>query len=462
VAESIIDLTRTLAIVMVAAYGVFHTGISSAIFEGKSSFKYRVIYIMIFGLFSIYGTIGGVKIGEAYSNVRDLGPLIAGLLAGPAVGLGAGLIGGIHRLSLGGFTALPCGVSTVIAGLLGGMVYLTMKKRFLPVFWAMLLATGMEFIHMGITLLLAKPFDKALEIVSIVIVPMVLTNALGIGVFGFIFFNLKKERDNLANRERLEGELEIARHIQMSMIPETLPTRPGSHDCNIDAFALIQPALEVGGDVYDWLYLDEDRFAFIIGDAAGKGIPASLFMAVARTLIRGHYKIGKTTGEILSGVNEELCRDNEMAMFITLFMGILHIPTGEVTYTNAGHPSPYVIQSTGTIRPLPTAKSPALGVIENVAYESASLRLEPGDILFAYTDGVTEATDSREDFYKPIRLESALRAMPNAPRLAARTVCDHVLKDLRSFVGKASQADDITMIAVAAPGVVEAESERIA
>jgi len=443
---------------MVAAYGVFHTGISAAIFNGKASLKYRVIYILIFGLFSIYGTIGGVRIGDAYSNVRDLGPLIAGLLAGPVVGLGAGLIGGIHRLSLGGFTALPCGLSTVVAGLLGGVVFLAMKKRFLPVLPAVFLAAAMELIHMGITLLVAKPFEKALELVSIVIIPMVLTNALGIGIFGFIFFNLKKERDNLANRERLAGELEIARHIQMSMIPETLPSRPGDHARNIDAFALIHPALEVGGDVYDWLYLDEDRFAFLIGDAAGKGIPASLFMAVARTLIRSHCKIGKTTGEILAGVNDELCRDNEMAMFITLFMGVLHIPSGELTYTNAGHPSPYIVSATGNVQSLPTAKSPALGVIQNIVYGTSSFRLEPGDVLFAYTDGVTEATDKRADFYTPGRLEGALRAMPRSTGLSTKALCHHVLADLRTFVGEASQADDITMIAVAGPDASEAES----
>jgi sigma-B regulation protein RsbU (phosphoserine phosphatase) len=457
---NIIQLIQTVAIIMVAAYGIFYTGLSKALFEGKIDRKSRTILILVFGLFSIYGTLGGVKIGDAVSNIRDLGPLIAGLLAGPVVGLGAGSIGGIHRYFMGGFTAVPCSIATIIAGLLGGMVNIYLRGKFLRIVPAMLLAALMEAFHMAITLLLARPFEQALQIVSIVSIPMILTNALGIGIFGFIFFNLKKEKENIITRERLEGELQVARSIQLSMIPEGVPSRPGKKE-GLDTHALFKPAWEVGGDLYDWMYLDENHFAFMIGDAAGKGIPASLFMAVARTLIHSHCKVERTPGDILSIVNKELCQDNNTSMFITLFMGIMDITTGQIAYTNAGHPSPYIVKPKNSAYCLPQAKNPALGVWEAATYETFTAFLRTGETLLLYTDGVTEATNSKKEFYTQPRLDRVLSAIPPANTVSAKSICDYVIEDLHEFVGASDQADDITMLAVNAPQVSSTLKENV-
>jgi sigma-B regulation protein RsbU (phosphoserine phosphatase) len=191
--ELFIDLSQTLAVVLVVAYIVFHTRLTVFLFKGKNGFSSGVILTVIFGLFSIYGTLGGVNVLGAVSNIRDLGPLVAGLLAGPFVGMGAGLIGAFHRYSTGGFTAVSCSLATVVAGLLGGIIYLCRKRMFPRILPALLLGAFEQLIHSTLSLLIARPFERAWE-VSIAFTPaMMLVNALGLAGFSFIFYYVAKE-----------------------------------------------------------------------------------------------------------------------------------------------------------------------------------------------------------------------------------------------------------------------------
>lgn len=188
-----IDLFQTLSVVLVVAYIVFHTRLTILLFKGKKGFSSGLILIAIFGLFSIYGTLGGVNVLGAVSNIRDLGPLAAGLLAGPLVGMGAGLIGALHRYSLGGFTALSCSLATVVAGLIGGIVYLRRKRMFPKIVPALLLGALEPLVHAALSLLIARPFEQAWEVALAFTSAMMLVSAMGLAGFSFIFYHLGKE-----------------------------------------------------------------------------------------------------------------------------------------------------------------------------------------------------------------------------------------------------------------------------
>src|SRR5262245_47368001 len=202
-------------------------------------------------------------------------------------------------------------------------------------------------------------------------------------------------------KERMEETLKLAHDIQMSMVPKIFPPFPDRSE--FDIFATLAPAKEVGGDFYDFFFIDDDHLCFTVGDVSGKGVPASLFMAVTKTLFRATARIGSTPSEILARLNAAICRANESCMFVTLFCGILNIRTGQVDYGNGGHNPPYYLHQDG-VSPLEKLGGIVLGLVEQTLYASGRLVLRPGEALLLYTDGVTEAMDSRERLYSDQRL----------------------------------------------------------
>ena len=226
--ELIVDLVESMAVVIVVAYLFTRTPLYRQVLDQKLGRQGRLLLVLIFGAFSVWGTLSGVDINGAIANTRDLGPALGGLIGGPVVGIGAGLIGGIQRLSMGGYTALPSALGTVAAGVAGGVVFLLYKRRVAPVWAAMLLAVFTESVLMGLNLLMARPFHDALELVKDVIVPMILVNAAGMGLFVFIVRNEERERLTAAQKERMEGELTVARDIQRSIVPCIFPPFPGA------------------------------------------------------------------------------------------------------------------------------------------------------------------------------------------------------------------------------------------
>ena len=242
---------------------------------------------------------------------------------------------------------------------------------------------------------------------------------------------------------RIDKELEFARIIQMSALPNTFPPFPGRNE--FDIFASMNPAKEVGGDFYDFYLVDENKLAFIIADVSGKGIPAAMFMMTSKTLIKSLATEGNDIATTITAANTKLCEGNEANMFITAFMGCLDLNTGKLQYVSAGHNPPLVKHGDGSFEYLPKSKTIVLAAMEGYPYKAQEMQLEPGDVIYTYTDGVTEATDSSETLYGEPRLKEAL----NAQRWGSmEELCKGIKKDVDGFVGSAPQFDDITMLAI--------------
>jgi sigma-B regulation protein RsbU (phosphoserine phosphatase) len=207
----------------------------------------------------------------------------------------------------------------------------------------------------------------------------------------------------------------------------------------------MEPAKEVGGDLYDFFLLDDERVGFVMGDVSGKGVPAAIFMAVSRTLIRATALKGISPDECLTYVNSLLCRESVSSMFVTVFYGILNFKTGELNYANGGHNPPYVISANGDLLKVDLTGGLALGVMEGVMYKNNIIHLKPGDTVYTFTDGVTEAMDPDFELYSEERLESFLKEKCS---LTATELVKETFVDVHNYAKDAQQSDDITVLAV--------------
>jgi sigma-B regulation protein RsbU (phosphoserine phosphatase) len=249
-------------------------------------------------------------------------------------------------------------------------------------------------------------------------------------------------------KERMEGELNIARDIQMSMLPLTFPAFPDRQDFSV--YAQLHPAREVGGDFYDFFFGDDQKFFLCIADVSGKGVPSALFMAVAKTLIKSRAATDFSPASILSHVNTDLSRNNESCMFVTIFLAVLDVTTGRTTYTNAGHNPPYIKRADGELVRLDQRHGPVIGAVEGIAYREDEGVLDPGDLFLMFTDGVTEAMDVDNALYGEDRLKNLLSQQEFD---SAEQMVDLVVDDVWTYQGEAEQADDVTVLAVSYQGV---------
>jgi sigma-B regulation protein RsbU (phosphoserine phosphatase) len=262
----------------------------------------------------------------------------------------------------------------------------------------------------------------------------------------------KRLRDEVrAGRDRLQRELDAARTLQLGMLPQRFPVWSPEHP--VEVFALMEPAREVGGDLYDCFYASSQVFCFLVGDVSGKGAPAAMFMARARSLVRMAVQYSRNYSEedefspapIAEAVNRELYQNNPERMFVTLFMGLLDARTGTLLYINAGHPPPSLLRGSDSIERLDAAPERPLGVRPDTVYQNRTARLHPGDLVVVHSDGVTEAMNVGEEFYTAARLEGDLGALRyEAPEAIVRGVRDRV----DAFTGTAPRADDITLLAL--------------
>ncbi|NPA25064.1 MAG: SpoIIE family protein phosphatase [Deltaproteobacteria bacterium] len=253
-----------------------------------------------------------------------------------------------------------------------------------------------------------------------------------------------------AAKERIESELNIASEIQMGILPNIFPPFPNRTEFNL--YATLKPAREVGGDLYDFFMLDDTHLCFSVGDVSGKGVPAALFMAITQTLVK--TRSGFDPAAVLSQVNNDLARDNPSMMFVTLFLGILDLTTGELFYGNGGHNPPYRLSPgpSGSCSALPTTDGIALGVMEDFSFAGNRTKLEPGETLFIFTDGVTEAMNRAGELYDEERLEALL---PQLSGLPPAEIAAAVIDDLGKFTDGADQTDDITMLVIRFNGRVD-------
>ncbi|CAM3667420.1 Regulator [Bordetella sputigena] len=266
----------------------------------------------------------------------------------------------------------------------------------------------------------------------------------------FLFMD-KRLRENVARlmqeitaRERFESELNIARAIQLGLLPVPLQTEILER---ADLYAVMRPAKEVGGDLYDYFLLPNGKLCLAIGDVSDKGVPAALFMAVTRTLIRATAEDETDPAAIMARVNNRLAENNPNLMFVTLLLGVLDLDTGELQWANAGHPPPVLVGGDGAVRTLEGRSGPACGVQEDLPYRTLTARLDYGETLVGYTDGVTDATNALGGRYGVERMINTL-ARPGAD---ATRLTERLLDDIQAFAKDVEQTDDITLIVIRRP-----------
>ena len=250
-------------------------------------------------------------------------------------------------------------------------------------------------------------------------------------------------------KEQIQAELNVATQIQADMLPQKFP------ECKEFAlYATMTPAKEVGGDFYDFFLIDEDHLALVIADVSGKGVPAALFMVIAKTLIEIRAMMGGSPSEILGDVNNRLCEGNEAGLFVTVWLGILEISTGKIAAANAGHEYPAVKRADGVWDLMKAKHSPAVAVREGMTFREAEFELRPGDSLYLYTDGVAEATNVEMKLYGTDRMIDALN---HHAEETVEELLPSMKREVDAFVGDAPQFDDITMLGLQYFGTREAE-----
>ncbi len=260
--------------------------------------------------------------------------------------------------------------------------------------------------------------------------------------------------DNLtritAEKERIGAELNIATQIQADMLPRIFPPFPYRHE--FDLYATMHPAKEVGGDFYDFFLVDDDHICLVMADVSGKGVPAALFMVIAKTLIKNRAQMGDSPAEILSHVNDQLCQGNDAELFVTVWLAVIQLSTGQGLAANAGHEHPVIRRADGQYEMVIYRHSPAVATVEGIRFREHSFELRPGDSLFVYTDGVPEATNDSNQLFGTERMLASLNRNPGA---APHELLQTVRNDIDLFVGNAPQFDDITMLCFQYAGTEE-------
>lgn len=258
-----------------------------------------------------------------------------------------------------------------------------------------------------------------------------------------------------AEKERMDVELNVAAQIQADMLPAPEPLMEGRNDFEISA--MMVPAKEVGGDFYDFFMVDENRLGLVMADVSGKGVPAALFMVIAKTLLKNRAQMGDSPAQVLANVNEQLCEGNEAGLFVTVWLAVLDLKTGRGIAANAGHEHPALRRAGGAYELVKYRHSPAVAAMEGIRFREHEFELHPGDSLYVYTDGVTEATDAENRLFGTERMVEALNRNPEAvPKEALFAVKNGIDR----FIGDAPQFDDITMLCLHYRGGQEDKSNE--
>ena len=258
---------------------------------------------------------------------------------------------------------------------------------------------------------------------------------------------IKQAQREHTQLESIQNDLHVAQEIQQTILPKTFPPFPELK--SFDLYAYMNAAKYVGGDFYDFFRIDQDRLGFVIADVSGKGVPAAIFMAISRTVIRAIALTENSASMCMQRSNNILCQESVNDMFVTVFYGILNIHTGTVTYSNAGHNPPILMKKDGSVSKVPPTGDMILGAINDASYHEKELKMSPGDNLFLYTDGVTEAMNTKHELYSEQRL------LENCRTLAGKNpkeVVEKITETVGEFVVGAVQSDDITLLSISYKG----------
>ncbi len=327
---------------------------------------------------------------------------------------------------------------------------------------SVLITFGMILFSIFFAESLSKPIVKMIDKMKSVKLDEITTSSVSplrgsyeLKELGNIFNNMlhsindgvKKIRETTSVKEKFESELNIARNIQLSLLPKTFPKL--NENTEYDIFGAIKSARIVGGDMYDFFNIDDHNICFAIGDVSDKGVPSSLFMALTRTLLRS--KAGKTlsAGQIMTEMNKSLCENNDASMFVSFFIGLLNLKTGKLNYCNAGHNLPFLIRKHNKVENLPVRHGIPIGVMDLEPYYDDTITLKAEDMLVLYTDGVIRGLNRRHELFGDVRLE---RILEKCVLLKPRECVDAVLDDVLDFTGTVEQEDDIAILAVSYRG----------
>ncbi|WP_431062489.1 PP2C family protein-serine/threonine phosphatase [Methanobacterium sp.] len=446
--HSLLVLIEKTCVIIVIAYIVSRIKYFQEILDGKFTLKNQAIIILIFGVISIFGSFSGVDVFGAIANVRDLGPMIAGLVGGPIIGLGAGLIGGLFRyFFLEGPTTLACSIATILAGLFAGLVFLANGRKFIGIFGAVVFAVLMEAFHMLLALLIVKPYSQALAIVEELSIPMILANALGILVFSYIISNLLKEKKTTKERdmyfdelERKKNELKVAQKIQETFLPDAIPLLN-----DFDIAALNIPAKEVGGEFYDFIPLTDNKIGIAIANVSEKGVPAALLMALSKTIVQTKARETHQASEVMEYLNKLVMVEADSGIDLSLFYTVLDLKNKTLSYINAGHDSPLVFKKdTGDIIEL-VDEDFNLGKIINIEFKEKEIGLSSGDILILYTDSIINALNKKEELFGIERLKQFIKENYDLP---SKDLVGTIKKEILFFSKDKPQFDDMILIAL--------------
>ena len=442
-------LIGTLAVILVVAGFIGGSDIISKVMKTDRKWLYSIIFGFLGGLFGIYGNISGFDLQGAIISVRDMGPMLAGFAGGPVGGFVAGLIAGLHRLTFGGITAHACIIATCCIGLMCGFLSAKWNELVKKPHIALLLGALMEVFHLGVVLAIVKPFETAFDIVRQITLPFIVINAIGFALMVAIITYTEKQKALVIEKSRIQSELEVATVIQHSLLPAINEKYPGRSEIDISAF--METAKEVGGDFYDVFFIGSDRIAFMIGDVSGKGVPAALFMANAKITLQNCIRDIPKLSKAVETANNALYSVNEANMFVTLWVGILELNTGELTYVNAGHNPPILVKN-GDPSYLRTKGGFVLAGMEDMIYKENSLILDKGDLLYLYTDGVTETNSASEELFGENRLIDCFENVKNA---SAEQIIQVVKRAVDGFVQDNDQFDDMTMLCFKYIGAID-------
>ncbi|MBO4392209.1 MAG: SpoIIE family protein phosphatase [Clostridia bacterium] len=438
--ELISKLIGTLAVILVISAFIGGSDLVSKVFKTEKKWIYSLIMGFLGGIFGIYGNISGFELNGAVISVRDIGPMLAGFTGGPIGGLLAGLIAGIHRLTMGGLTAQACVVATCLIGIICGLLSIKWHKQIAKPYFALLLSAAMEAFHLCIVLLMVKPFETALDIVKQIALPFIVINALGFMMMIAIMTYTEKQRALALEKSRLQSELEVANVIQHSLLPTVNEDYPGCRE--LDVSASMEAAKEVGGDFYDLFFVDSTHIAFVIGDVSGKGVPAALFMATSKITLQNCIRDIPNLSEAIETANNSLCARNDAEMFVTLWVGVLDLTSGLMTFVSAGH-NPPVLLHNGKADFMRIKNGFVLAGMEGMKYKQNSVQLEEGDTVYLYTDGITEAEDAKHNLFGEERL---LNCFENKSESSSAQILEDVKNSIDGFINGNSQFDDMTML----------------
>ncbi len=437
------DLLEKMATVCFAAYLLTRIKGVDFLMGRERSWRYIAIISFIFGCFYAFGYYAGSGTPTDFLSIRKIGPNMAGLIAGPFAGVGAALFGFLLQALGTGAIRSDILNTELLDGLVCGIVFLLNGRKLINVWQAALLGAVLTTADSIITLYFYQGVDiSRLLLVNIASIE-ILVIATGMGLFTMLMHNVAREKERSWTASRLEGQVLAAREIQLGYLPEKIPEMNG-----IRVAASLIPMHEVGGDFYDFQQITPTRCFFCIGDVAGKGVSAAFVMASTLTLLRNALIYSDQPAEILSQVNQGLIRSSNDSLFVTLLAGVMDLETGVVTYANAGHNPPFIISESNASLIQMDPDIP-VGTWDDYQYKQEEFRLNTGEQLVLYTDGVTEC----ENTEGMLGVEPVLQAFsvsdrpdddPEDPEATVKTITDLVF----THAGTGVPGDDVTVLVI--------------